>query len=152
MDAWWPKLVAAAFQGTLGDDVFDRVQSMLSIGDLKGGGGDAPAFSDGWWGYLSKDLRGLFGPRPKGRWSRSYCGGGSRTRCRQALQFSLKEALAVRKSDLYGKESTCAGTPEAACHDKNRFTIASGISQPPFPYQNRPTFQQVVEIMRASPR
>jgi hypothetical protein len=152
MDAWWPKLVAAEFQGTLGNEVFDRVESMLALGDPKGGAGDAPAFSDGWWGYVSKDLRDLYGPRPKGRWSRVYCGSGSRTRCRLALQFSLKEALAVRKAGLYGKEPSCAGTPEASCHDMNRFTIASGISQPPFPFQNRPTFQQVVEIMGPAPR
>jgi acyl-homoserine lactone acylase PvdQ len=152
MDAWWPKLVAAQFQGTLGNDVFDRVAAMLQIGDPKGGGADAPAFSDGWWGYVSKDLRDLFGPRPKGRWSRIYCGGGSRKRCREALQYSLKEALSVPKSQLYGKEPSCAATPEAACHDSNRFTITSGISQPPFPFQNRPTFQQVVEIMGAEPR
>jgi acyl-homoserine lactone acylase PvdQ len=152
MDAWWPKLAAAVFQGTLGNDLYDQIQRMVGLGDLKGGAGDAPAFAEGWSSYVSKDLRDLFGPKPKGRWSRVYCGGGSRKRCRLALQFSLKEALAVRKSDLYGKEATCAGTPEASCHDKNRFTIASGISQPPFPYQNRPTFQQVVEIMGAAPR
>jgi acyl-homoserine lactone acylase PvdQ len=152
MDAWWPKLVAAEFQGTLGNDVFDRVTSMLQLGDPKGGAADAPAFSDGWWGYVSKDLRDLFGPKPKARWSRIYCGGGSRKRCRQALQFSLKEALSVPKSQLYGKEPSCASKPEAICHDLNRFTVTSGIDQPPFPYQNRPTFQQVVEIMGAEPR
>jgi acyl-homoserine lactone acylase PvdQ len=152
MDAWWPKLVAAEFQGTLGNDLFDRVQTMIDIGSVKGAGGFAPDFEGGWWGYVSKDLRDLYGPRPKGRWSRVYCGGGSRKRCRQALQFSLKEALSVTKAQLYGREPSCAATPEAACHDMNRFTIASGISQPPFPFQNRPTFQQVVEIMGAEPR
>ena len=34
----------------------------------------------------------------------------------------------------------------------NRFTSASGISLPPFPFQNRPTFQQVVELTQTLPR
>jgi hypothetical protein len=34
----------------------------------------------------------------------------------------------------------------------NRWTSASGIEVPPFPFQNRPTFQQVVELTKALPR
>jgi hypothetical protein len=30
----------------------------------------------------------------------------------------------------------------------NRFVSASGISVPPFPFQNRPTFQQVIELTK----
>jgi hypothetical protein len=28
----------------------------------------------------------------------------------------------------------------------NRSTVASGVSVPDFPFQNRPTFQQVVQV------
>jgi hypothetical protein len=34
----------------------------------------------------------------------------------------------------------------------NRWVSASGIPVPPFPFQNRPTFQQVVELTRTLPR
>ena len=34
----------------------------------------------------------------------------------------------------------------------NRFTGASAVSVPPFPFQNRPTFQQVVEPTKTLPR
>jgi hypothetical protein len=34
----------------------------------------------------------------------------------------------------------------------NRFTIASAIPVPDFPFQNRPTFQQTVEPTRTLPR
>ena len=56
------------------------------IGDHTGGSPDAPDFYDGWWGYVSKDLRDIFGPKPKGALSRVYCGGGSKSQCRKALQ------------------------------------------------------------------
>ena len=46
----------------------------------------APTFDDGWWSYVSKDLRDLFGPKPKAPWSRVYCGGGSKRKCRGVLR------------------------------------------------------------------
>ena len=66
MDAWWPKLVTAEFKPALGKKAFERLQGMLQIGDSAEGSPHAPAFSDGWWGYVYKDLRDLFGPKPKG--------------------------------------------------------------------------------------
>ena len=66
MDAWWPKLVAAEFKPALGNEAFERLQGMISMGDHTGGSPDAPDFFDGWWGYVAKDLRTLFGPTPQG--------------------------------------------------------------------------------------
>jgi hypothetical protein len=34
----------------------------------------------------------------------------------------------------------------------NRFTSASGVEVPDFPLQNRPTFQQVVQVARHAAR
>jgi hypothetical protein len=82
---------------------------------------------------------------PVAPYSRVYCGGGSLTACRAALLDSLKAALAVTPKDIYGEES-CAGNPQASCFDMNSSVIAGGISIPPFPFQNRPTFQQVIEL------
>ena len=42
--------------------------------------------------------------------------------------------------------------PEASCFDMNRSTVASGVSIPDFPFQNRPTFQQVVQVAGHAPR
>ena len=52
-------------------------QEMLETATHTGGSPDRPSFDDGWWGYVSKDLRDVLGPKPKGAWSRKYCGGGS---------------------------------------------------------------------------
>jgi hypothetical protein len=152
MDAWWPKLLSAEFQPMLGAVGFGAVEAMTGFGDT--------SFSDGWYGYVSKDLRNLFGAGPeRGRYSQSYCGnlpgrrfkrGTLRTRCRAALQASLAAALTVSAGQLYG--AACPSDPEPACADRNTFTYASAIRIPPFPYQNRPVFQQVVTLTQRLPR
>ncbi len=57
MDAWWPKLVGAEFRPALGRVAFERLEGMIAIGDHTGGSPQAPDFFDGWWGYVSNDLR-----------------------------------------------------------------------------------------------
>jgi acyl-homoserine lactone acylase PvdQ len=213
MDAWWPRLVAAEFRPTLGADAFDTLRNkMLPTGATDPASGpSAPDFADGWYGYVSKDLRDLLNPLPvkrkcrtvrrrvrtggrvrtrrvrvctrpkakakrstaqaaatpkrrtkrrtrrkvkpkapavRGRYSRVYCGNGSRTACRAALLASLSDALGVSRTDLYGQSGACKSDAQASCFDKNRWTIASAISIPPFAFQNRPTFQQVIEVTR----
>jgi acyl-homoserine lactone acylase PvdQ len=153
MDAWWPKLVTAEFKPVMGAKAFERLQGMLRVGDHTGGSPKAPDFFDGWWGYVSKDLRGLFGPQPKGAYSRKYCGGGSKKKCRTVLQKTLAAAMKVTPADLYGGgDSKCAADPQPACYDQNRPRVTSGIELPPFPFQNRPTFQQVVTLTQRLPR
>ena len=154
MDAWWPKLARAIFAPSLGTKVTDQLHAFLPY-DLELDPGDAPSapsFEKGWYGFVSKDLRDLFTPkRVKGRWSRVYCGNGSKARCRAALRQSLTEALTVTKKDLYGR-GDCAEDAQSACFDRNRSTVASAVSLPPFPFQNRPTFQQTVELTQKLPR
>jgi acyl-homoserine lactone acylase PvdQ len=147
MDAWWPKLVSAEFKPGLGARAFESLEGMIAIGDHTGGSPDAPDFFDGWWGYVSKDLRDLFGPRPQAPYSRIYCGNGSKAGCRKMLQSTLSAALKVTPAALYGGgDGKCAADPQPACYDQNRPTVTSGITLGPFPFQNRPTFQQVVTL------
>jgi acyl-homoserine lactone acylase PvdQ len=153
MDAWWPKLVEAEFEPALGAKAYEHLQAMIKIGSHTGGSPTEPDFYDGWWGFVSKDLRRLFGPRPKGTWSRVYCGEGSKRDCRRALQRSLAAALKVTPEQLYGGgNGDCASDPDPQCFDQNRPAVTSGVSLPPFPLQNRPTFQQVVTPTVKLPR
>jgi acyl-homoserine lactone acylase PvdQ len=153
MDAWWPRLVEAEFKSSLGDKAFEKLEGMLKLGSYTGGSPTEPDFEAGWWSYVSKDLRDIFGPRPKAPYSRTYCGRGSKARCRRALQRSLGRALKVTPAALYGGgNGKCASDPQPACFDQNRPVVTSGITLPPFPYQNRPTFQQVVTLTQKLPR
>ncbi len=152
MDAWWPRLVEAEFEPALQAPAFAAVGGLLQVGDHTKGDPTAPDFFDGWWGYVQKDLRTLLDDRePAGRFSRVYCGGGSRAACRDALRSSLRAALGVTREQLYGR-GDCEDDPDAECFDRNRSTVAAGIDIPPAPFQSRPTFQQTVELTRSLPR
>ncbi len=50
---------------------------------------------------------------------------------------------------LYGGgDGECASDPQPSCFDHNRPQVTSGIDLGAFPFQNRPTFQQVVTLTR----
>jgi hypothetical protein len=154
MDAWWPRVNEAIFGPVLGADAMARLQAMVPFdADLgPGKSPSAPAFSTGWYGYVHKDLRSLLAPkRVRGRYSRVYCGRGSRKRCAAALQASLREALGISRTDLYGR-GDCEKNAQASCFDMNRSTAASAVTVPDFPFQNRPTFQQTAEPTRTLAR
>jgi acyl-homoserine lactone acylase PvdQ len=147
MDAWWPKLLEAEFKPTLGAKAYEKLEGMLETGSYTGGSPTEPSFDDGWWGYVSKDLRDIFGPMPKAPWSRGYCGGGSKPQCKKVLEKTLKAALKVTPAELYGGgNGACAANPQPSCFDANTPTETAGISLGAFPFQNRPTFQQVVTL------
>jgi hypothetical protein len=154
MDAWWPQLARATFAPALGKRTVAALRELVPYdADLEPGRApSAPAFSTGWYGFVHKDLRQLFAPaKVRGKWSRTYCGFGIRSRCRKALRKSLAKALTVSREDLYGT-GDCADDPQASCFDKNRNTTVSAISLDPAPFQNRPTFQQTVELTKRVPR
>ena len=146
MDAWWPKLVEARVQARRSaPGPTSELEGMLRMGDHTGGSPNAPDFFDGWWSYVSKDLRDLFGPKPKGAWSRVYCGGGSKKRCRAMLRRTLRRgAEGDSAAALRRRRRRLCPDPQPSCFDQNRPAVTGGIALPPFPFQNRPTFQQVV--------
>ncbi len=156
MDAWWPKLLHAEFEPPLGESAFNELQGMLRLGPPNPGSEpEAPDFDEGWYGYVSKDLRDLLAAngsasKPSNPYSRIYCGNGSFGACQQALQSSLQEALSVTPAQIYG-HGPCAENAQASCFDMNRWISASAVTIQPFPFQNRPTFQQVVELTKTLP-
>jgi hypothetical protein len=69
------------------------------------------------------------------------------------LQRTLRAALKVTPQQLYGGgDGGCASNPQPSCYDQNRSQITGGIDLAPFPFQNRPTFQQVVTPTQKLPR
>lgn len=157
LDAWWPRWLRAQFEPLLGDRLYRQLVAAIPQDDPphgRGGEHRGSAFQTGWYGYAQKDLRTLLGAPVRGRYGRVYCGGGALRRCRGALERSLRAALAVPASELYADEGCeragLAGSQ--SCFDAIRFQALGGITQPPIAWQNRPTYQQVVEMHGHRPR
>ena len=156
IDAWWPRWLRAQFEPVLGKPLFDAMSAVHALDNHPNNHGDhvGSAWQSGWYSFAQKDLRTLLGRRVRGRWSRTYCGRGSVRRCRRALERSLAAALEQDPASLY-RDGVCddAGRGgEQACFDAIWHRPLGGITQPLIPWQNRPTFQQVVEIPKSVPR
>src|SRR4051794_24749508 len=150
MDAWWPRLVRAEFQPVLGRRLFDSIEGMNELSNDPNNHGQhlGSAWQSGWYGYVIKDLRTMLGRKVRGRYSRVYCGRGDVSRCRAALLSSLRAALKVDPRKLYA-DPVCADAGQSGdqtCYDAIYFRPLGAITQPLLPWQNRPTFQQVVSV------
>jgi acyl-homoserine lactone acylase PvdQ len=156
MDHFWPQVVRTEFQPALGKKLFDQVEGdVLSLDSFN---------SWGWATHVQKDLRGVLGRKVRGRYSRVYCGGPAkqprtkktrrklRARCRDRLLAALHAAIGETGSK-YGSTdplqwkvpATCEKTTPKSC-DQIVPTTAGAIDTPPFPWQNRGTFHQVVGL------
>jgi Penicillin amidase len=164
MDAWWPRALEAEFKPEMGDDFFNAVRSMMHFDNDPHGGGDhlGSSYIDGWYGFVSKDLRKALGQPATDGFSRTYCGGGSLTACRDALRQALADALAETPAQTYDEDSATAGTQRVSgcpagksdqwCWDSVRFRPVGAVSVRTIHWINRPTFQQAVEVQGHRPR
>ena len=148
MDAWWPRLVNGIFEPRLGRDVIRVISEKANVLDARP---SRHFFFDGWWGYVQKDLRSVLGRRVRGRLSRRYCGGGSRSRCRTVLLSTLAEAARVVRAeqgddpDTWRVRATCPDQDPPVC-DQVVPVTAGAVATPPIPFHNRGTFHQAVEV------
>ena len=157
MDAWWPRWLRAEFQPALGKHLFAAIDGMNELVNAPNNSGQhlGSAWQAGWYGYAQKDLRTLLGRHVRGRYSRVYCGRGRLKGCSAALAASLKAALSVPASALYSGDTVCRNAGQdgsQTCFDSIFFRPLGAITQPLLPWQNRPTYQQAVEIPRRAPR
>jgi hypothetical protein len=158
LDAWWPRLLEAEFKPEMGAAFFDAVHAMLGFDNEPNNHGQhlGSAYQGGWWGYVSKDLRRVLGQSVSDGFSRTYCGGGSLTACRDALRQALADALAVSPADLYDEDQGTAGVQRVSgcpagksdqwCFDSVRFRPIGAVTVPTIHWINRPTYQQAVEV------
>ncbi|MFH8517343.1 penicillin acylase family protein [Streptomyces gelaticus] len=151
MDAWWPKLVEAEFRPGLGDGLYGALTANLatdespSAGHGASGAHSGSAFQYGWWGFVDKDLRQVLGQPVKGPLARTYCGNGDADSCRDALLASLEQAVAQPATEVYPGDDNCRAG-EQWCSDAIVHRPLGGIAQKAIHWQNRPTYQQVVEF------
>ncbi|WP_447036466.1 penicillin acylase family protein [Streptomyces sp. DSM 118878] len=153
MDAWWPKLIEAQFEPGLGKDLYAALTAQLatdeapSAGHGPTGAHAGSAFQYGWWGYADKDLRAVLGEPVKGALGDSYCGGGKLDACRDALLTTLTRAAAEPATEVYPGDGACKAGDQW-CADSVIHRALGGITHKPVQWQNRPTYQQVVEFPR----
>lgn len=153
MDAWWPRLIEAQFEPGLGKDLYAALTAQLatdeppSVGHGPTGAHAGSAFQYGWWGYADKDLRAVLGEPVKGALGDTFCGGGELDACRDALLTTLTQAAAKPATEVYPGDDACKAGDQW-CADSIVHRALGGITHKPVQWQNRPTYQQVVEFPR----
>ncbi|MFC0601626.1 penicillin acylase family protein [Streptomyces palmae] len=151
MDAWWPLLIEAEFKPGLGGELYDRLRTNLSIDESPSAGHGATgshagsSFQYGWWSYADKDLRAVLGDPVRGGLAKPYCGNGELSACRDALLGTLRQAVDKPATEVYPGDANCAAGDQW-CADAIIHRPIGGISQKTVNWQNRPTYQQVVEF------
>jgi hypothetical protein len=138
MDAWWEPAIEAIFKPRLGEAFAAIPQDFDNEPGFQGS-----AYQGGFYGQVQKDLRTVLGKRVRGKYSFGYCGKGKLAACRQALLDSLDKAIKSLE-DQFSADPATWDVDEAA--DAIEFTPVGVQGQEPMQWQNRPTFQQVLEF------
>ncbi|MBP2321033.1 acyl-homoserine lactone acylase PvdQ [Kibdelosporangium banguiense] len=157
LDAWWPLLVKGQFQPGLGDAAYNALVGSIGINESPSGFQNGTpdfhsgqphkgsSFQYGWWGYVQKDIRSILGDQVAGPLPQKYCGGGTVSGCRQVLLSTLTQAAAAPVNQVYPGDASC-GAGDQWCADSIVHSPLGGITHDKITWQNRPTFQQVVEF------
>jgi acyl-homoserine lactone acylase PvdQ len=144
LDAWWPLLAKAEF-APMGDPLLAALANSLQVdqapSQVSHGGS---AFQKGWWGYVDKDIRAVQGKAVQDPLPVKFCGGGDLAACRSVLLTSLAQAAATPASTVYPADKYCAAGDQW-CADSIVQRPFGGVSDANITWQNRPTFQQVVQ-------
>ncbi|MFE2267370.1 penicillin acylase family protein [Streptomyces griseosporeus] len=151
LDAWWPLLVKAEFEPGLGSDLYAAITANLPVDEAPSAGHGptgshaGSSFQYGWWSYVDKDIRAVLGEQVQGPLAQKYCGGGSLGACRDVLLGTLKEAAGKTAAQVYPGDDQCAAGDQW-CADSIVQRTLGGIKHYRISWQNRPTYQQVVEF------
>jgi hypothetical protein len=151
MDAWWPLLVKAEFEPGLGSELYNAMTANLTVDEAPSAGHGptgshaGSAFQYGWWSYVDKDIRAVLGEPVRGPLARTYCGNGDLSACRDVLLGTLKQAAGKSAAEVYPGDDQCAAGDQW-CADSVVQRPLGGIEHDRISWQNRPTYQQVVEF------
>ncbi|MES4890828.1 penicillin acylase family protein [Streptomyces sp. NPDC096012] len=151
LDAWWPLLVKAEFEPGLGSDLYTAFTAALPVDEAPSAGHGptgshaGSSFQYGWWSYVDKDIRAVLGESVQGGLTQKYCGGGSLGACRDTLISTLKQAAGLTAAQVYPGDDQCSAGDQW-CADSIAQRPLGGIKHGRISWQNRPTYQQVVEF------
>jgi acyl-homoserine lactone acylase PvdQ len=150
LDAWWPLLVKAEFEPGLGTGLYTAFTANLPVDESPSaahgptGSHAGSSFQYGWWSYVDKDVRAVLGESVQGGLPQKYCGGGTVSGCRDVLISTLKTAAGMTAAQVYPGDKLCSAGDQW-CADSIVQRTLGGIKHYNISWQNRPTFQQVVE-------
>ncbi|WAU80661.1 penicillin acylase family protein [Streptomyces sp. Qhu-G9] len=151
LDAWWPLLVKAEFEPGLGSDLYTAMTNNLPVDEAPSAGHGptgshaGSSFQYGWWSYVHKDIRAVLGESVQGGLAKPYCGNGSLSACRDILVATLKTAAGRTAAQVYPGDELCSAGDQWCADSVNQRTLG-GIKHNKISWQNRPTYQQVVEF------
>ena len=124
----------AQFEPALGKAAFDRLLATTQLDNAPNNHGDhlGSAYQGGWYGYVRKDLRTVLGRKVAGR----YVARVLRRRQAAALPqrgcgASLKAALAVPASALYGDDEVCQDEGKAGDQGATTRSASARSAAPP---------------------
>lgn len=126
MDALWLPLVRAALEPVYGDqlDALDEVRPLQQIG----------------MSFLDKDLRTLLGEDVEDPLHLQYCGGGELDACSASLWAAVQQ-VADELAAQYGAD------PAGWRGEADRTSFVPGLIPETIRRTNRPTYQQVLELV-----
>jgi len=127
MDELWEPVAEAVMRPVFGE-LTDDLDDVRNLGGLAGES------------YVDKDLRTLLGERVRGRFNVRYCGNGSLAQCRTDL-WAVVHWVATELAAAQGPD------PAAWTTTAQRTGFAPGLIPDTIRTTNRPTFQQVLELV-----
>lgn len=140
LDAWWPHLVDAVLGASTGGAITALQIPIHDPPQLHLGS----AFNTGAWGQVHKDLRRVMGEPVADPFHRTYCGGGDRAACRADVWGSLEAAIGDLEA-TFGSGQVASW--QRRWQDDAIVHMPAGIAEVrDLHWQNRPTFQQIVQL------
>jgi acyl-homoserine lactone acylase PvdQ len=134
MDAWWEPLIHEMFDGRIGG-LYDLIQ--MEFDDIDRFEHLGSSFNKGYYGYVDKTIRMALGDQVLQPFAMLGCADGTLAGCRRAVRASLAAAVAS-----LGPDPSRWNADEEM--DSIVYEAVGLVTMDPQPWQNRPTFQQVV--------
>ena len=139
MDAWYERLIHAVFDPQL-EGLYDAIP--LGFDDTNRINHIGSSYQDGFEAYLQKAFKARLGLPVAAPFAQLACG-SSLGACRAALKSSLLDAVSALQAKFGGGPSTWKADKEL---ETIKFSAIGLVAVPDIDWQNRPTFQQVVQV------
>jgi acyl-homoserine lactone acylase PvdQ len=150
LDAAFKGIGEAVLGPVLGPELTSELAAMAPIENAPSSSGSA--YDEGWYGYISKDLRSEVGLPVAGPYSRRYCGNGSLKVCRASLWAAIQTAAEQLKA-TQGSDPSKWRAARVRITFPPTFDLLPPTFTEPFTmaWTNRSTFQQVIEFTGHAP-